>query len=800
VKDLKPLFSDRCIRYVRRATRRLAEEHGISLLLALISLAVLSTVGGGVAVYTSSNLRHSYTDRSSSSAYHLAEAGLAEGLARLQGADNPTDTTLLPVTVRSDASLGGKYTYSGTAVSTTDRVTWTITSTGSTGNPARTKTLTQSAVVRYLVAGADIGSWSRFYQGDPNHCLTIDTVSMPAPLATPSDLCLINGGSITGASTSVDVGGHVYITGPPVTGSSHYPSAATGWTNPTNVYSNNSTYATNVIAAGAVGANEDATGFSLGVPAGAKILGISASVERFSSLCCNAVQTISETGSPTAGTFVLKGTPPGGSLKTSASIARNATAATIQTALTASAMYDTGNVSCTGGPLPAAVACTFQGDYAQMAVSTMTFVKTGFTPTAATPVITVTATGRNDTLSDNNVQLLKAGAPVGSNRAKSTLWDTSSSTITYGNSTDLWGTTWTPADLNATNFGLRFAADSAGGASATASIDWITIRVYYDDDTTGIGTTSVPIHDATIGNTCQYNGATPHSPCSSIDHVNATTIAAAPLDPSMVLPTLDLNYDFNNARPGPKHPCTNVGNNLAPLEFDNDNSSAPNNSLIFDNSPSYDMTPTGRNYDCQVIENGVLLGRLKWDYASHVLTIGGTIFFDGDVRFDDDGQLVHYKGRALIYAAGNIEFDELVCAGGQGTPGDGKSPAGTSCVTSMSVWDPTQNMLTLMADGDAEYDQGGASCSGMPAGETCAGSHPQSGFQGLVSAQGTCTIHERFLLSGPVLCQRIDLPYEPDGWPTYYPFPSLGSLIDGQKYGDSSNAAGYEIQPGPQSG
>jgi hypothetical protein len=258
----------------------------------------------------------------------------------------------------------------------------------------------------------------------------------------------------------------------------------------------------------------------------------------------------------------------------------------------------------------------------------------------------------------------------------------------------------------------------------------------------------------------------------------------------LVMPELDLDYWFQNSRPGPKHPCTNVGNNLAPLAFDNDNSAVSNNSQAFDNSGTYDMTPTNRSYDCQVVENGVMLGRIAWNHTTHVLNIGGTIFFDGDVRFDDDGQLVHYQGRGLIYAAGDVEFDELVCAGGTGTA--------QSCVNSMSSWDPTKNYLTIMSNGNAEYDQGGASCSGLPAnGVTCGGIHPQSGLQGVVSAQGTCTIHERFKLSGPVVCNRIVLPYESDGWPTYYSFPSLSELVDGQKYGDIQGANAFEIQPGP---
>jgi hypothetical protein len=469
----------------------------------------------------------------------------------------------------------------------------------------------------------------------------------------------------------------------------------------------------------------------------------------------------------------------------------------VQAALTATTMYGTGNVACTGGPLPTAVTCTFQGAYASMPVSSMTFTKTGFSPSSATPVITNPTNGANATLQDATVQLLKAGSPVGSNKAVASNWSTTSSTVNYGSSADLWGTTWTAADLNASNFGLRFTGKNTGAASATASLDWVSVTVTYSDDVNGIGTPATPIHDATIGETCQYNGHGAHTPCTSTDHVNASTItmSAAEANADLVMPKLDLQYWFQNARPGPKHPCTNAGNGLAPLTFDNDNSATSNNSQKFDNSGTYDMTPTGRSYDCLVVENGVTLGRLSWNYLSHRLDIGGTIFFDGDVRFDDDGQLIHYFGRGLIYAAGNVEFDELVCSGGVLTPAPG-----VSCASTMSSWDPTKNYLTIMANGNAEYDQGGSGCSNMPAGVTCNGSHPQSGFQGVVSAQGTCLIHERFFLSGPVVCGAISLPYETDGWPTYFSFPSLSELVDGQKYGAIAGASAFEIQPGPQTG
>jgi hypothetical protein len=355
--------------------------------------------------------------------------------------------------------------------------------------------------------------------------------------------------------------------------------------------------------------------------------------------------------------------------------------------------------------------------------------------------------------------------------------------------------------VNATGFGVRFQArnsdNNGDNAADTASVDWVNITVTYTNSTpaTGVGSSTTPITDAVIGGSvsCRYNLNTAHNPCTSADHVYATTITMSAINSDLEMPTLDLDYWFQNARPGPKHPCTNVGNNFSPLSFDNDNSTNWNNSLVFDNSAAFDMTPTNRDYDCQEVENGVTLGRLAWNHTTHVLTVSGAIFFDGDVRFDDDGQLVHYQGRAIIYAAGNVEFDELVCAGGTGT--------GSSCITSMSSWNPAQNYLVLMAAGDSEYDQGGATCSGLPSnGVTCAGSHPASGFQGVVSAQGDCLIHQLFQLSGPVICNTISLPNESDGWPTISSFPSLDSLVDGQKYGDIDTASAFEVSAGAQTG
>ena len=51
-----------------------------------------------------------------------------------------------------------------------------------------------------------------------------------------------------------------------------------------------------------------------------------------------------------------------------------------------------------------------------------------------------------------------------------------------------------------------------------------------------------------------------------------------------------------------------------------------------------------------------------------------------------------------------------------------------------------------------------------------------------------------------MICNTISIPHEGGGDPTYYTFPSIGNLTDGQKYGDASTATNFELDEGPQTG
>ena len=84
---------------------------------------------------------------------------------------------------------------------------------------------------------------------------------------------------------------------------------------------------------------------------------------------------------------------------------------------------------------------------------------------------------------DQSLRLLKAGVAVGADQATATTYTTTDTVEAHGGSTDLWGTTWTPAEVNAAAFGAVFTATKPNGAGGphTLTIDQIEIIVYYTD-------------------------------------------------------------------------------------------------------------------------------------------------------------------------------------------------------------------------------------------------------------------------------------------------------------------------------
>lgn len=99
-------------------------------------------------------------------------------------------------------------------------------------------------------------------------------------------------------------------------------------------------------------------------------------------------------------------------------------------------------------------------------------------------------------ISDKSVRVMKGGTFVGADKASNSFWPIFNSAYqSYGGPTDLWGTTWTPADINAPGFGAAISADLTGLLMLvpTANIDHIRITVNYS---------TVPILALSSGSIC----------------------------------------------------------------------------------------------------------------------------------------------------------------------------------------------------------------------------------------------------------------------------------------------------------
>ncbi len=88
--------------------------------------------------------------------------------------------------------------------------------------------------------------------------------------------------------------------------------------------------------------------------------------------------------------------------------------------------------------------------------------------------------GANKT-QDSEIYLTKDGvSTTGSNYAVGSNWGNSSwESATYGGAADLWGTTWTPAEINSSNFGVMIAVIQGSNGSVVAEFDYIRITVDY---------------------------------------------------------------------------------------------------------------------------------------------------------------------------------------------------------------------------------------------------------------------------------------------------------------------------------
>jgi len=85
-------------------------------------------------------------------------------------------------------------------------------------------------------------------------------------------------------------------------------------------------------------------------------------------------------------------------------------------------------------------------------------------------------------ISDNSIRLVSGGTVVGSDLATGATWPNSDAYVVHGGSSNLWGRTWTPADINNSGFGVAISANLGGTfLLPVAYIDHVRITIHYDE-------------------------------------------------------------------------------------------------------------------------------------------------------------------------------------------------------------------------------------------------------------------------------------------------------------------------------
>jgi Tfp pilus assembly protein PilX len=188
-----------------------------------------------------------------------------------------------------------------------------------------------------------------------------------------------------------------------------------------------------------------------------------------------------------------------------------------------------------------------------------------------------------------------------------------------------------------------------------------------------------PITSAEIAQGCSTTAAGSPVPCTNppFSWWVRNTGPFVPVTPPEVT-NADADNMYNNADPGPKHPCK-AGTSPAGLPattFESTGNTARDNSVatVFNLTPAY-------SYSCQ---SATGTGALTWDDTTNQLTISGIVYIDGSMQITQSGS---YTGMGSIYLSGSFTMGGYALA----------FCAVPSCV--FGHWDPNTRMLMIVALG-----------------------------------------------------------------------------------------------------
>jgi hypothetical protein len=192
---------------IARLRRRLADERGIALVMAVGILAFMSLTVTGTIYFTSTNQRSSSYSKAEVAAIGFAEAGMNNALAVLfdiRNAGNLNSTNLMPP--RTSSYPGGQVTWKGDLVDVSGQpLYWLVTATGRVKNPTgpagdvrRTLTMRVPLQAPSLTTPAmEVWNWIYTHRtGFVCDMSILQSVNLTSPLYVRGNLCLRNGARI----------------------------------------------------------------------------------------------------------------------------------------------------------------------------------------------------------------------------------------------------------------------------------------------------------------------------------------------------------------------------------------------------------------------------------------------------------------------------------------------------------------------------------------------------------------------------------------------------------------------------
>ena len=247
------------------------------------------------------------------------------------------------------------------------------------------------------------------------------------------------------------------------------------------------------------------------------------------------------------------------------------------------------------------------------------------------------------------------------------------------------------------------------------------------------------------------------------------------------LTTTDWDNYYQTSTISRLSPCAAGG--LAATSFDGD--TTRNNNL----ATAFNLTP-GTNYTCQTKNaNGYVIGELDWDASSHILSVRGTVFIDGNVTING---VVKYRGvnkygthpsgsdgsdglggMMVMYVSGTVSLSNSGVFCGWNTNGDSTAYNGSGC--DFTAWTPATSMFMFVAKGGVTLNQ-------------------SSFFQGAIFSEGNVSLGQSAQTEGPIITNTLTLGQSVQ----MKPLPGLADLPLGAP--GNPNTSGYPEQPSYTSG